>query len=277
MADYAIGDLQGCFKEFNALLQKVAFNPSKDHLYLVGDIVARGPNSLACLDYVYTHQNSITVTLGNHDLHMIACYLLNQSINPKDKLEAIFQSPNLPLYIAYLQTQPLALNLTQHNCFISHAGLNPQWSIAQAMQHAKFAQQCYSAHNANHFFKQMYQPHPNHWHSELSNDAKFRHIVNYFTRMRFITTNNQLNFDEKNATDSTSALQPWFTHPAIKKIQQNIIFGHWASLAGKTTQQHVYALDTGCVWGGEMTLLNLASKEKISEKSSYLYKKTEKK
>ena len=90
MADYAIGDLQGCFKEFSRLLKRVDFNPSKDHLYLVGDIVARGPDSLACLDYIYRHQDSMTVTLGNHDLHMVACHYLNKPINPKDKLGAIF-------------------------------------------------------------------------------------------------------------------------------------------------------------------------------------------
>lgn len=125
MADYAIGDLQGCFSEFNTLLQRVNFNPSQDHLYLVGDVVARGPDSLACLDHIYKHQDSMTITLGNHDLHMVACYYLNKSINPKDKLGPIFESPHLARYISFLQTQPLAIELKQYNCFISHAGLKP--------------------------------------------------------------------------------------------------------------------------------------------------------
>ena len=114
MADYAIGDLQGCFDEFSLLLKQVDFNPSKDHLYLVGDIVARGPDSKACLDYIYQHQDSVSVTLGNHDLHMIACYLNNVTPNPKDKLTALFNSSKLPHYIAFLQTQPLALYLEQY-------------------------------------------------------------------------------------------------------------------------------------------------------------------
>ena len=163
MADYAIGDLQGCFNEFSLLLKQVDFNPSKDHLYLVGDIVARGPDSKACLDYIYQHQDSVSVTLGNHDLHMIACYLNNVAPNPKDKLTTLFNSSKLPDYIAFLQTQPLALYLEQYDCFISHAGLNPDWSCEQAIQHAQFAQQCYGADNAKFFLKNMYQPHPLKW------------------------------------------------------------------------------------------------------------------
>ena len=120
MADYAIGDLQGCFKEFSTLLQRVDFNPSKDHLYLVGDIVARGPDSLACLDFIYQHQDSMTITLGNHDLHMIACYFLNKPTNPKDKLAPIFKSSLLKRYISFLQTQPLALYLKTHNLSLIH-------------------------------------------------------------------------------------------------------------------------------------------------------------
>jgi bis(5'-nucleosyl)-tetraphosphatase (symmetrical) len=267
MADYAIGDLQGCFSEFNTLLQRVNFNPSKDHLYLVGDIVARGPDSLACLDYIYQHQNSITITLGNHDLHMIACYYLNKPTNPKDKLSPIFTSNKLSLYITYLQTQPLALHLKHHNSFISHAGLNPEWSIDNALKHAQFAQSCYESNNAKTFFQRMYQPHPRKWSSELDDFEKFRYIVNYFTRMRFVTADNKLELNAKGATTDNIELTAWFNHPNIINIQHDIIFGHWAALKGNTRHKHVHALDTGCVWGNEMTLMELSKKQKIVEKS----------
>ncbi|WP_372762831.1 symmetrical bis(5'-nucleosyl)-tetraphosphatase [Pseudoalteromonas sp.] len=272
MADYAIGDLQGCFNEFNTLLQRVNFNPSKDHLYLVGDIVARGPDSLACLEFLYKHQDSVTITLGNHDLHLIACYLLNKPANPHDKLSAVFQSDKLARYIAFLQTQPLALYLAQYSCFISHAGLNPDWSIERALQHAQFAQQCYQGDNAAHFFTTMYQPHPSRWHEQLSDAEKFRYIVNYFTRMRFLTADKQLDLTAKGELTSGGNLTPWFMHPAITNSEQTLIFGHWAALKGKTPHKHLLALDTGCVWGGAMTLIELASKQKTVEKSHLLAK-----
>ncbi|MCW1718613.1 symmetrical bis(5'-nucleosyl)-tetraphosphatase [Pseudoalteromonas sp. A3] len=272
MADYAIGDLQGCFKEFSRLLKRVDFNPSKDHLYLVGDIVARGPDSLACLDYIYRHQDSMTVTLGNHDLHMVACHYLNKPINPKDNLGAIFDSKKLPHYIAYLQTQPLAIYLAQHRSFISHAGLNPNWSIESALKHAQFAQRCYQSANAKHFFEKMYQPHPAIWHDDLNEFDKFRYIVNYFTRMRFLTSNNTLELSAKGAISDNKTLTAWFTHPNIKALENNLIFGHWAALEGVTQLNHIHALDTGCVWGGALTMMNLQTKQKIVEKPTLLSK-----
>ena len=267
MADYAIGDLQGCFSEFNTLLQRVDFNPSKDHLYLVGDIVARGPDSLTCLDYIYQHQNSMTITLGNHDLHMVACYFLNKPTNPKDKLNPIFESPKLAHYIAFLQTQPLALELMKHDCFISHAGLNPDWSIENALKHAQFAQSCYQSNNAKAFFEHMYQPHPAKWSSNLDDFEKFRYIVNYFTRMRFLTSDNKLELNAKGAITDSQTLTPWFNHPNIAKTKHDIIFGHWAALEGRTDNPRVHALDTGCVWGNTMTLMELSTKKIIVEKS----------
>ncbi|ASM48825.1 bis(5'-nucleosyl)-tetraphosphatase (symmetrical) [Pseudoalteromonas espejiana DSM 9414] len=272
MADYAIGDLQGCFNEFSTLLKRVDFNPSKDHLYLVGDIVARGPDSLACLDYIYRHQDSMTITLGNHDLHMVACHYLNKPINPKDKLGAIFNSEKLPTYISYLQTQPLAVYLKKHNSFIAHAGLNPNWSIENALKYAEFAQSCYQSAKANVFFEKMYQPHPTHWDAELTDFEKFRYIVNYFTRMRFLTNENTLELSAKGAINDSKSLTPWFMHPNIKSLEKNLIFGHWAALEGVTKLKHVHALDTGCVWGGTMTLMDLKTQQKIVENSALLSK-----
>lgn len=267
MANYAIGDLQGCFTEFSTLLHRVDFNPSKDHLYLVGDIVARGPDSLACLDYIYRNQDSITITLGNHDLHMIACYYLNTPLNPKDKLSHVFKSDKLSYYVSYLQTQPLAVCLQSYGYFISHAGLNPNWSIDEAFAKAQFAQQCYQSNHAKHFFKNMYLAHPTNEFSQLDEFEKFRFIVNYFTRMRFITANSTLELNAKGALTSNPHLQPWFAHSAIRTIQKDIIFGHWAALEGETGYKNIHALDTGCVWGNSMTLMELNSKKLLTEKS----------
>ena len=253
MANYAIGDLQGCYKEFQALLLQVDFNPSKDHLYLVGDIVARGPDSLACLDYLYTHQDSITVTLGNHDLHLIANYLLHKRANPKDKLSALLDSKKLPAYITLLQQQPLA--------FISHAGLNPAWSIKQALQHAQFAQRCYQGADARDYFEHMYEQHPSVWHDQLTKFEQFRYIVNYFTRMRFLTHDEQLELTFKGSIADSNAMIPWFKHPRFNDFNKHIVFGHWAALEGITNHKNIHALDTGCVWGGAMTLMELKNKQ----------------
>ena len=267
MANYAIGDLQGCYKEFQALLLQVDFNPSTDHLYLVGDIVARGPDSLACLDYLYTHQDSITVTLGNHDLHLIANYMLNKPANPKDKLSAVLSSEKLPAYIALLLKQPLALWLESEQVFISHAGLNPQWSIKQALQHAQFAQNCYQSSHAHDYFKHMYEQHPTSWSEQLSDFEKFRYIVNYFTRMRFLTIDEQLELTYKGGITDSNAMIPWFRHPRFNTFKKHIVFGHWAALEGKTQQENIHALDTGCVWGGRMTLMELKNKKRFSTNS----------
>lgn len=267
MANYVIGDLQGCFSEFKQLLQKVNFNPSKDHLYLVGDIVARGPDSLACLDYLYQHQDSISITLGNHDLHLIACYYRNKKPNPKDKLSALFASPKLANYIALLQLQPLALWLEKQQTFISHAGLNPLWSVKDALKYAKFAQQCYQGNDALAFFDSMYFPHPLTEIPEQSGQEKFRYVVNYFTRMRFLTLDDRLDLSAKGKIDDSSAMIPWFAHSHLKNINFDIMFGHWAALEGITHHNHVHALDTGCVWGGAMTLIELTSKQRFTENS----------
>ena len=140
MADYVIGDLQGCFNEFKAILAKIEFNPSKDTLYLVGDIVARGPDSLACLRYIRTHQDCMHTVLGNHDLHLIATYLLNKEPNPKDHLEELFLAPDLAELIGFLQSQPLAIYLEQFNTVICHAGISPEWSLQQALDASADAQ-----------------------------------------------------------------------------------------------------------------------------------------
>lgn len=268
MANYAIGDLQGCYKEFQALLAKVDFKPSKDHLYLVGDVVARGPDSLACLDYIYTHQDSITVTLGNHDLHLIANYMLDKPANPKDKLTALLNSAKLPAYIAMLQQQPLALWLKQEQVFISHAGLNPAWSIKQALQHAQFAQNCYQGPHARDYFKHMYDQHPPIWHEQLTEFEQFRYIVNYFTRMRFLTLDEQLELTFKGAITDSNAMIPWFKHPRFNTFKKHIVFGHWAALEGITNHANIHALDTGCVWGGKLSLMELKNKQYFSVNST---------
>ncbi|WP_404341073.1 symmetrical bis(5'-nucleosyl)-tetraphosphatase [Pseudoalteromonas mariniglutinosa] len=270
MTDYAIGDLQGCFNEFDALLKVVDFNPSRDHLYCVGDIVARGPNSLACLETLFNMQGSVTITLGNHDLHLMACHYLAKPPNPKDNLADLFAAKKLSTYIHFLQQQPLAVWLKRYNMFISHAGLNPNWSIKQALKHAQFAEQCYNSEHAIDYFAKMYEPHPSQWKKSLTREEKFRYIVNYFTRMRFITCSGELDLTNKsNQSDSNNTLA-WFAHPKLITAEQHFVFGHWAALNGETHYPHMHALDTGCVWGGALTMMNLDNQQ-LFVKSSHSF------
>ena len=156
MADYVIGDLQGCYHEFMTLLDVVNFNASQDHLYLVGDIVARGPHSLECLQFLYEQQGSVSITLGNHDLHLIATYLSHKTPNPNDKLQDLFASEKLPEYINFLRQHPLAIWLEKYNTLICHAGLNPQLNLQQALNFAHQAHTCYQSKDASYFLAQMY-------------------------------------------------------------------------------------------------------------------------
>jgi len=265
MANYAIGDLQGCFTPFVKLLSEVSFNPSKDHLYLVGDLIARGPDSLGCLDFVYQNQDAITVTLGNHDLHYIACSLLGRKPNPKDKLTELFSSPLHNNYVSYLRTQPLAVYLKSCASFISHAGIHPSWNIADALNFSKLAQQYYQSEEVKYFFENMYGQNDINFIPNEDPLTNFKIIVNVFTRMRFLESSGHLNLSQK-GNPAQSHLQPWFEHSRFDCEQNNFIFGHWAALEGKTHKRNVLALDTGCVWGGNMTLLNLDNGEHFLSK-----------
>ncbi|MCF2857892.1 symmetrical bis(5'-nucleosyl)-tetraphosphatase [Pseudoalteromonas sp. SMS1] len=266
MATYAIGDLQGCYGPFKRLLEQVDFNPSQDHLYLVGDLVARGPDSLSCIDLVYTLQDSVTVTLGNHDLHLIATVLANKQANPKDKLAPLLASDKLASYITYLQSQPLCVYNSQYDSFISHAGIYPLWSIETALRHSDWAQSCYQGAEAADYLKAMYGKQPDVITDTQDKQVKFNSIINVFSRMRFLTNELCLDFENKTGLGQESELQPWFDHARFKTASTQFIFGHWAALEGKTNLNKVIALDTGCVWGGPMTLLNLSTNEQITSK-----------
>ncbi|ESP94884.1 MULTISPECIES: symmetrical bis(5'-nucleosyl)-tetraphosphatase [Pseudoalteromonas] len=266
MASYAIGDLQGCYTPFKKLLEAVDFNPSQDHLYLVGDLVARGPDSLACMEHVTSLQNSVTVTLGNHDLHLLSTVLNKRAPNPKDKLDTLLASSALPTYLSFLQSQPLCTYLPEFDSFISHAGIHPFWHIEQALELSKWAQSCYQSPHAADFLSGMYGKEPA---IEITHDnpqTKFNTIVNVFSRMRFLTKDWQLDFESKGSQNDVDHLQPWFSHPRFKTSSTRFVFGHWAALEGKTSVSNVVALDTGCVWGGPMTMINLSTNEQIYSK-----------
>ncbi len=261
MQRYVIGDLQGCYDEFQQLLQIVDFNPSQDRLYLVGDLIARGPNSLACLEYVVDNASSVFTTLGNHDLHFLACQRLNKAINPKDKLESIVASPRRSEFCDYLQQQPLAIWLESYRSLICHAGLSPELPLQQALQFAHQAQQAYQGNDADYYLANMYRNTPSTRNQIASELDAFCYTVNCFTRMRFVNKNGQLELNYKGHPDQHPELIPWFNYHPQNHKHINVLFGHWAALNGTTHQTNTFALDTGCVWGNKLSLLDLNSKD----------------
>ena len=248
MNTYIIGDVQGCFDSLQALLRKINFNEKKDRLAFVGDLVNRGPKSLETLRFIVQLKNPLIV-LGNHDLHLLALYFLRDhfSLIPHT-LQDVLNAPDCEALIYFLLQQPF---LIEHNNFVMvHAGIPPQWSVATALQHAMEAKKQLQK-NPVEFFKHIYGNFPAIWHDDLPEWDKTRYIINAFTRMRFCKQDGTLDLDNKTVT-TDAQFRPWFEWTPYPT--KNIVFGHWASLQNRP-QAHYFALDTGCVWGGQLTAL----------------------
>ncbi|EPC02270.1 hypothetical protein L861_16305 [Litchfieldella anticariensis FP35 = DSM 16096] len=264
MTTYAIGDLQGCHAEFMALLERLTFDPDQDRLWLVGDLVNRGPDSLACLREVMALDKAVQVVLGNHDLHLLAVARGSATLKRKDTLETILQAPDREILLDWLQSRPLLL--AEEGRVMTHAGLLPHWSLPQAIELAREVEQRLASDASGAFLEQMYGNEPAHWRDDLDGIERLRFIVNAFTRMRFIDAQGHLDFTAKEGLESAPpGFAPWFTFP--RRDDPLIIFGHWAALGGRTvgSQVRAEALDTGCVWGGSLTALNLATGERMNE------------
>ncbi|WP_110685481.1 symmetrical bis(5'-nucleosyl)-tetraphosphatase [Salinicola aestuarinus] len=266
MATYAIGDLQGCYAEFEALLARLDFSPSRDRLWLAGDLVNRGPGSLACLRRCVELDGAASVVLGNHDLHLLAVARGHGKLKRKDTLVPILDAPDRETMLEWLRCQPLLVTDDARGCVMSHAGILPQWSLARASELAAEAERVLSGPDVDAFLAVMYGNRPALWDESLTGEDRIRAIVNVFTRMRFIDAQGTLDFDAKEGLDSAPAgFAPWFTYP--RADSPTLLFGHWAALEGRTPGARVEAraLDTGCVWGGSLTALDIDSGESIVE------------
>lgn len=270
MALYVVGDLQGCVDELNQLLDKVAFNPDRDQLWCVGDIVARGPSSLACLERLKQLGDAAQIVLGNHDLNLLAVLLGVRSAQPADRLEQLLElSPTeKSQWIDWLRHQPLLLR--QHDLVMTHAGIYPWWTVPEAEAFAAEVEQ--QLQQLNHdelklWLEQMYGNTPNKWSAQLQGAERTRFIVNAFTRMRYVNQQGELDFACKlppNAAQAESPqLTPWFER--WPHTEDTLIFGHWAALRGVTHREDVIGLDTGCVWGHELTLMRWPERQRYQQ------------
>lgn len=259
MATYAVGDVQGCLEPLKRLLDRVNFDPSQDTLWLVGDLVNRGPQSLETLRFLYAMRDSVISVLGNHDLHLLAIANHTARLKKKDTLRAVLNAPDCADLLFWLRQLPLMHHDAERNISMVHAGIPPQWSIQDALARAE---EMHLVLRDDSLFVPyldgMYGDQPTVWSDSLTGIERLRVITNYFTRMRFCTANGVLDLAGKEGIETApQGFAPWFSHPQRLTRDDTILFGHWAALEGRCPAPNTIALDTGCVWGGKMSLYNI--------------------
>ena len=263
MATYIVGDVQGFKLKFLKLLKTFKFDPSKDRLFLAGDLVNRGPDSLGTIKEIMKLGSSVSCVLGNHDVYLLALYYTPEKFDsPKHNMMDILSSPDLGDIIAFLQKCPLAIYDKSDNFFLSHAGLYPMWTVEEGVLLSnKWLDQFTYTNDKKKFLTEMFFNHPENWFDCKSDIEKMRFTLNAFTRMRYLNTFGELNFSEKGSINIPKAnLIPWFRHEERIQTKTKIIFGHWSSLnisKKEQTQRNVFPTDTGVVWNGTLTALRI--------------------
>lgn len=263
MAIYAIGDIQGCFAELQRLLDKIGFDPAADRLWFTGDLVNRGPRSLETLRLIRSLGDAAVAVLGNHDLHLLAVAHGVSKTKHRDTFADVLDAPDRDALVDWLRRRPL---LHRDGAFyLIHAGLPPQWSAEDAERHAKEVESCLRGDDFIKLFRQMYGDQPDLWSETLQGWSRLRFITNCFTRIRYCDRQGRTDFRQKGAPGTQPPhLMPWFKVPGRKSAGVEIVFGHWSTL-GFYADDGVYGLDTGCLWGGELTALRLdGEKQRIS-------------
>ncbi|MHC6647957.1 symmetrical bis(5'-nucleosyl)-tetraphosphatase [Alteromonas sp. HB246098] len=266
---YVIGDIQGCYDGLRRVLDKVKFDETNDKLFAVGDLVARGEDSLSTLRFLKSLGSQFSSVLGNHDLHLLAVVNGIRKAKKSDKLEPLLNAADLTELVDWLRQFPLAAKLDEQSIMV-HAGLYPQWSIDECVSLSNEVSNILKSDDYATFLSKMYGNTPDKWSDKLEDDERLRFIVNACTRMRFVHTDGTLDFDNKShpstvSNTANSTLKPWFEVENTKlTTSQRVIFGHWAALSGHTNNSQFVGLDTGYVWGQSMTLLNLDTSALIS-------------
>jgi bis(5'-nucleosyl)-tetraphosphatase (symmetrical) len=253
MSVWAIGDIQGCNDALQQLLTKINFDATKDKLWLAGDLVNRGNNSLEVLEYLYSIKESVEIVLGNHDITLIAAYYGIKKSNPT--IDPILQSPRAKELIEWLRKQKfLHVDYTLGYC-MAHAGISPEFDLGMAICYARRIEEKLQSDHAKVWLEKMFKSGINRFNRDSSKIDIDRYIVSAFTRMRFCYKDHRLDFEQKGApTDALreKGIKPWFECKNRKEIDLKIIFGHWSTL-GFYQDEYVMALDTGCLWGGKLT------------------------
>jgi bis(5'-nucleosyl)-tetraphosphatase (symmetrical) len=257
MALYAIGDVQGCDDELDALLKALRFSADRDRIWFVGDLVNRGPASLQVLRRVRALGEAATITLGNHDMHLLAVALGQARLRHDDTLTDILSAPDRDALLEWLRHRPLLHEDRALNLSLLHAGLPPQWDLPTARSCAREFEHALRL-DPEKLFKQMYGDQPDRWDDALAGAERLRYIINCFTRLRYVDAAGHLALGVKGAPKKAqrASLIPWFEAANASWRGSRIVFGHWSTL-GFFQNADVIGLDTGCVWGGSLTALRL--------------------
>jgi bis(5'-nucleosyl)-tetraphosphatase (symmetrical) len=260
MAVFAVGDIQGCHDELNRLLDLLRFDPASDRLWLVGDLVNRGPKSLETLRLVKGLGDAAITVLGNHDLHLLALGAGNKKHGDGHSLDGILKAPDRDELLHWLRHRPLMHRDKKLGFSVIHAGLPPSWDIKTAQSCARELERTLRGEEYRAFLLEMYGNKPKYWDPKLSGIERLRFITNCFTRLRYCQLDGKLGLKEKGPPGTQKfGYMPWFEHPKRASRKERIIFGHWSTL-GYVAEHNVWSLDTGCLWGGSLTALRLDDK-----------------
>ncbi|HSN71572.1 MAG TPA: symmetrical bis(5'-nucleosyl)-tetraphosphatase [Steroidobacteraceae bacterium] len=259
MAVYAIGDVQGCCDELERLLQEIGFDASRDQLWFAGDLVNRGPRSLDTLRFVRSLGDSAVTVLGNHDLHLLAVAISpRRKVKSKDTIDDILAAPDRDELLDWLRHRPLLYHDVELGRTMVHAGFVPQWDLATATACARELEIALQDRmSARALFDGMYGDQPDRWSDDLGGVARLRFITNALTRLRFCNADGRLDLKYKGAIDDApGGLMPWFKVPGRRSRDLRIVCGHWSAI-GYHDADGILAIDTGCVWGGQLCAVRL--------------------
>ena len=255
MSLFCIGDVQGCNAALGRLLDEIGFSPSRDTIYLLGDLVNRGPDSAGVLRRLAGFEDTARCLLGNHDLHLLAVAHGARPLHRGDTLADVLAAPDRPALLDWLRQQRMALQ--ERHVLMVHAGVLPDWTAAQTLALAGEVEAVLRGPDLGDFLRQMYGNEPASWHDTLKGVARLRVIVNALTRLRFCTIDGAMEFVTKEgAGGAPDGHLPWFDVPGRRTAEVTVAFGHWSTL-GWLTRPDVISLDTGCVWGGRLSALRL--------------------
>ena len=267
MALYLIGDVQGCSAALAHLLDEISFSPSRDTLYLLGDLVNRGPDSAGVLRRLMAYGEAAQCLLGNHDLHLLATACGARRPSRKDTLDDVLDAPDRVAMLDWLRQQHMALRLVHQGqtYLLVHAGVLPEWTATQTIALAKEVEAVVQGTDLDEFLRQMYDDQPDAWSDKLQGTARLRVIVNALTRLRYCTPDGAMEFKTKDALGKApTGFMPWFDVPGRKTADVVVAFGHWSTL-GWLDRSDVLALDSGCVWGGHLSALKLGGSKVAHE------------
>ena len=261
MANYFIGDIQGCDAAFARLLEQIDFSASRDTLYLLGDLVNRGPDSAGVLRRAMQLGDSVRALLGNHDLHLLAAAHGARHPSRRDTLGSILDAADRDAMLEWVRQQPLARSFAQNGeqMLMIHAGVLPQWTLEETLGYAGEVQQMLRSPDLPEFLKQMYGNLPDRWSKDLHGADRLRVIINALTRLRFCSPDGVMDFEStESAATPPEGLMPWFDVPGRKTADKLVAFGHWSTL-GLVNRPNLLALDTGCIWGGCLSAMRIGS------------------